>query len=161
LIGYRLSACALTALGVLATPRLAAQRTPDSTLRRVDSGEVVRIRTSDGRLRQGRLSGAAPSELILESGKLHTDGRIDSLWVRDNATGTGAIVGALAVGVPSVYVWYELCKLGREGGCEGRDLLAVATASALTAGAGAALGALIGSGISRWRLRYARPRVSQ
>jgi hypothetical protein len=161
-MAYPVAACALAALVVFATTPLPAQHTGDSALSRADSGEVVRIRTSDGRVGQGPLIRSSHLEVILENGESYTAGSIDSLWSQRNATGTGAIVGALAVGLPSVYVWHELCELGREGaGCKGRDLLAVAAASALTAAAGAALGALIGSSISRWRLRYARPRVSQ
>ncbi|MGH9892124.1 MAG: hypothetical protein ACREA0_09115 [bacterium] len=77
---------------------------------------------------------------------------IDSLWVKGHATSTGAIVGATIAAVGSVVVSAAVCKSIRE------DFPCGESGKAITASiaGGAALGAVIGSVVPKWRLRYAR-----
>ena len=84
---------------------------------------------------------------------------IDSLWLRRTGEGRGELIGAAALGIPSVLFWTWVSTVVAEGtGCDARD--AVAGSSLAGAAIGAGVGALIGSGSVRWELRYARPRGS-
>jgi hypothetical protein len=84
---------------------------------------------------------------------------IDSIWVRKSGAGTGAIIGAVVVGVPSALFWGALCTGLSEGdGCP--QWGAVAGLTMAGAAAGALLGTAIGSASSHWQLRYAAPRVA-
>jgi hypothetical protein len=63
------------------------------------------------------------------------------------------------VGVPSAVILGSLCtSMSDTGGCD--QWGAVIGVSLAGAGAGALLGALIGSASSHWQLRYAAPRIA-
>jgi hypothetical protein len=78
--------------------------------------------------------------------------------VRTTGAKSGAIVGAVVLGVPSAVFWVWACNGLSEGsGCDAWG--AVAGLTVAGAGVGALLGAAIGSASSHWQLRYASPRV--
>ena len=154
--------CRLMPLLLLVPASLAAQATLDSVAGRLKPGQLLRLRSQDGQRVEGRFAVYTPAPPTLQLGMGDTAisvTRIDSLWVRGNASKTGAIVGAFALGVPSAVFWGALCEGLSEGtGCDAWGTVAALTAAG--AGVGALLGAVIGSASPRWQLRYARPRVS-
>lgn len=153
--------CLVAAISIVSTTSAWGQDSSQRIFSQVRSGQVVRIRTHHGQLVQGQLFISSPSEANLQTTerKLPLSATsVDSLWIRGNRAGTGAIIGAVVLGVPSIGLWKALCDLGNDGnGCQGGDIAAVAALSALTAGVGAGIGALIGSASPRWRLHSARP----
>jgi hypothetical protein len=84
---------------------------------------------------------------------------IDSPLAAPHAGGARRRIGAAALGVPSVIFWGWVCNAVSEGtGCDAWNV--VAGLSLAGAAVGAGVGALIGSGVVRWELRYAQPRGS-
>ena len=138
---------------------LCGQAPLDAAVRTLKPGQTVRIRAHGGdRIESRILSVRADSAaLSLEGASTPLDGAaIDSLWVRGRATGTGAIIGAAVLGIASIPVGQALCGGLSESAssCGGSD---VTVPSFLVGAAGGALiGAAIGAGIPKWRLRYAR-----
>jgi hypothetical protein len=130
------------------------------TFGRLVPGQTVRVRTVGGSRFVTRL-GMTPGDSLAASFEradppFQTE-RVDSLWVRGHAVGTGALVGA-AIATPvsfGLFVW--VCTAVAEG--HGCDAWGTVTGLALAAGAGGALiGAGVGALMPRWRLRYARDR---
>src|SRR5712692_2733727 len=126
-------------------------------LARLGAGQRVRIRGSG----VGRVQGwvvRSSSNLVT----LHTDGStldvpapdVDSLWVRGRGhAGTGALVGAAAGGI-GLGVALTVALSGPRGPCDGGCGAAPFFGGLLVGGAGGALvGALIGTGVSKWQLR--------
>ena len=153
----------LIAALVLGPPaKLMAQHVPDTVLAQLRPGQVLRLRLDDGRRVQARLLGLDPGLMGVRVSDLEAPvpaARIDSLWVRGRATARGAIVGAIGIAVPSFIFWAAFCEGFYEGeGCGAWG--AVAGYTLAGAGAGALLGAAIGSTIPKWRLKYARPDVA-
>ena len=149
----------LIPLLLLFATSLAAQGTLDSVSRNLKRGQLLRVRPQGGQRLEGRFADYTPIPPTLQLAIGDTTipvTMIDSLWARGNAANTGAILGAVVLGVPSVILWKALCDQLNEstGRCESWG--AVAAATAASAGVGALLGAAIGSASPRWRLRYAR-----
>jgi len=131
-------AVALLVLGSAAS--LSAQTALDTVLSRVRPGQMIRVSTRD----QGRVEARFGSRDIAATS-------IDSLWVRGRSTGTGAIVGGLTLGAIAFAIVSGACSPGADcSGVEGPAAAAVGLAG------GALVGALIGSTMPSWKLRYAR-----
>jgi hypothetical protein len=146
---------------ILLPASLAAQATLDSVARQLKPGQSVRLQSQTGQRVQGRFAVYHPDPPAVQLAMRDTTiplALIDSIWVRKTGAKTGAIVGAVAVGVPSALFWGALCNLAGDGEC--RQWGAVAGLTVAGAGVGALLGAAIGSAASRWQLRYGSPRVS-
>lgn len=127
----------LLALGSAAP--LNAQTALDTVLNRLRPGQTIRVSTRD----QGRVEYRFGSRDIAVTS-------IDSLWVRGRSTATGAIVGGLTLAAVSFAIVSGACDPGAD--CSGVE---VPAAMAVGLVGGALLGALIGSTMPRWRLRYA------
>ena len=136
---------------VVAPAAVAAQATIDSVAGQLHAGQLLRLHLRGGQRLEGRFavySPAPPALRLSAADTLVPVGMIDSLWVRGSAAKSGAIIGALVLGVPSAIVWQALCERQGEGTC------GWGTVYGLTA-VGALLGAAIGSASPRWHLRYA------
>jgi hypothetical protein len=148
------------ALAILPTA-LPAQDSLPAPLARLKPGQRIRLLIVDGPRLEARIAGftSDPAALRLTADSAVPLAAIDSLWQRRTRAGTGAWIGAAALGVPSVIFWGWFCNAVSEGtGCDAWNV--VAGLSLAGAAVGAGLGALIGSGVVRWELRYARPRGS-
>jgi hypothetical protein len=148
---------------ILLPASLAAQTTLDSVARRLKPGQTVRLHLQTGQRAEGRFAVYQPDQSVVQLAMRDTTiqfAMIDSIWVRKTGAGTGAIIGAVLVGVPSAILWGSLCSglSDSGGGCD--QWGTVIGLSVAGAGAGALLGAAIGSASSHWQLRYAAPRVS-
>lgn len=116
--------------------------------------DVLRL----GRL-HGRLVAADSTTLTLARGQSTIAvplSEVDRLWVRDRATGKGALIGA-GVGVAAGIVGGFLIGSIACEPVDGDDCTALgvaATAGFLGGAGGAALGAGIGLAIPIWRLRF-------
>jgi hypothetical protein len=148
---------------ILLPASLAAQTTLDSVARRLKPGQTVRLHLQTGQRAEGRFAVYQPDQSVVQLAMRDTTiqfAMIDSIWVRKTGAGTGAIIGAVLVGVPSALLWGSLCSglSDSGGGCD--QWGTVIGLSVAGAGAGALLGAAIGSASSHWQLRYAAPRVS-
>jgi len=138
---------------------LTAQGTLDSIARRLEPGQVLRLAFS-GQGLEGRFSHYTldPPALRFADGESSVSlARIDSLWVRGNAAGRGAAIGALILGTPAAILMVALCGIGGsdfEVDCV--DARAIAFIG-VAAGSGALLGAAVGSASPRWHRLYATP----
>ncbi len=153
--------CRLIPLLMLLPVSLAAQATLDSVTRRLRPGQTVRLHSQTGQRAEGRFavyhSDPPVVQLTMRDSTIQF-AMVDSIWVRKTGAKTGAIVGAVAIGVPSALFWGALCSGLSHGECG--EWGAVAGLTAAGAGVGALLGAAIGSASSRWQLRYAAPEVA-
>jgi hypothetical protein len=150
----------LVTIGTLAAvfPNIAVGQAPiDSALGRVRAGDVIRVRTLDGRLAASRL-------IALDGAPLHFRLRgqpvpvpvasVDSLWVRGHATKLGARVGAAlgAIGFGLYLGW--ACSDPEVGVSPGTCVVLAMPIGGL---AGGILGLLVGSAFPRWDLRFPVP----
>ena len=153
----------LIPLLMLLPAALAAQTTLGDALGHLKPGQTVRLHSQTGQRGEGRFSvyDTDPSvvHLVMRDTTIQF-AMVDSLWVRTNRAKTGAIVGAVAVGVPSALFWGALCVGLSEGDGCGPAWGVVAGLTVAGAGVGALLGAAIGSAIPDWRLRYDSPHVA-
>ena len=152
--------CRLIPLLILLPASLAAQTTLDDAIRSLRPGQTVRLHSQTGQLAEGRFTVYQSDPPVVHLAMRDTTipfTMIDSLWVRTTGAKTGAIVGAVAVGVPSALFWGALCNVAGDGECGQWGIVAGLTVAG--AGVGALLGAAIGSASSRWQLRYAAPQV--
>jgi hypothetical protein len=140
-----------TAVVLLLAVSAGGVQAQENPLRQLKPGQTVRVKTVDGPRFVTRLGDGPPAEPPFDVA------RVDSLWVRGHATGTGALVGAAVAGLGSFAFYGWVCTMVGEGhGCDAWDTV---TGLALATGAGGALiGAGVGALIPRWRLRYARDR---
>jgi hypothetical protein len=158
----RLGPCLTIALLATTTIAPAAAQTPgdaDSAWRvalaRLTPGTTVRVHTHDGGRIEGRVLRTWGTTLRLDTGAAPTDlstAALDSLWVRGTAAKTGAIVAA----VPGAVVGGLIGWIANEAAC--KDVgppcpEAIPLLSLAGAGAGAILGAVVGSLIPKWRRR--------
>ena len=153
-------ACRLILFLIVAPAAIAAQATLDSVAARLHADQFVRLHVRGGRHFEGRFAfyavAPAGSQLSVADTLIQVE-TVDSLWVRGRATKTGAIVGAVVVGVPAAVFWTGLCSLILESDCTLWG--AVAGLTAASAGVGALVGAGIGTAFPRWHLRYAQATV--
>ena len=153
--------CRLIPALLLLPASLAAQTTLDSVARHLKPGQTVRLHLQTGQRAEGRFTAYQSDSSIVRLAMRDTTmpfAMIDSIWVRKTGAKTGAIVGAVAVGVPSALFWKAMCNLAGDGECG--QWGAVAGLTVASAGVGALLGAAIGSASSHWLLRYGSPRVA-
>ena len=150
----------VVALALVSPIRSPAQTPTDTALSRIKPGHELRVRTLDGQLIQSRLIALdqAPLQLLLRGQEAPLLGAsVDSLWVRRGAGGTGALVGAIAVGVPSFIFWTSNCDaIDEVPSCDFDDWALVVGFTLVPAGVAALIGAVVGGRIPRWRLHYAR-----
>lgn len=142
--------------------RLASQDSLPPPILRLKPGQRVRVLTVAGQLHEAPVArpttdpagiqlAAADSTIALAA--------IDSLWLRRTRAKRGAVIGGLALGIPSAVFWGGVCTLYSDGsGCDAWGVVAGLTLAGAAVGAG--VGALIGSGTVRWELSYARPPAS-
>jgi len=147
---------------ILLPASLAAQTTLDSVARRLKPGQTVRLHLQSGQRAEGRFAVYQSDQSVVQLAMRDTTiqfAMIDSIWVRKSGAKTGALIGSVLVGVPSAILLGSLCSTFSDGGgCD--QWGTVIGVSVVGAGAGALLGALIGSASSHWQLRYAAPRVT-
>jgi len=147
---------------ILLPASLAAQTTLDSVARRLKPGQTVRLHLQSGQRAEGRFAVYQSDQSVVQLAMRDTTiqfAMIDSIWVRKSGAKTGALIGSVLVGVPSAILLGSLCSTFSDGGgCD--QWGTVIGVSVVGAGAGALLGALIGSASSHWQLRYAAPRVA-
>ncbi len=147
----------LIALALSCTADLLAQESPGPVLGALKPGQIVRVRLRTGERMESRVLSMDGDSLVLASpGSGVLSARtIDSLWVKGRATGIGAILGAAVAAVGSVVISAAVCESIREDFPCGESGTAIAASIA----GGGALGAAIGSAVTKWRLRYARTLV--
>ncbi|HEX2211618.1 MAG TPA: hypothetical protein VHG93_28280 [Longimicrobium sp.] len=154
---------ALAAILVLAVPA-AAQR-PDSAnaalwLRGVCPGtREVRIETMDGDRVRGYCGPIENAQLRVKLGRdeqVVPFRDVESIWVRQRASGegatVGALIGALAVGGAGAFLASSLCEF--ESDCMDGVVLFGLGGAAVGGTAGALLGAVLGSTTRSWRRIY-------
>lgn len=147
---------------ILLPASLAAQLSLDSVARQLKPGQTVRLHSQTGQRVEGRFTVYNPDPGVVQLNMRDTTvafGSIDSIWVRKSGTGTGALLGAVIVGVPSALIFSSLCSgLSEGGGCDQTGAVVALTGAG--AAVGALLGAAIGSASSHWQLRYGSPQVA-
>jgi hypothetical protein len=87
---------------------------------------------------------------------------VQGLWVRGRATGHGAKIGAISLGIVGAVAGVLGAELGSEGGFEGGGNPAtggeLVLGGLVGAAAGVAVGALVGAGVGaafpRWNQRF-------
>jgi hypothetical protein len=151
----------LVLLLLLLPVSIAAQVALDDVARRLEPRQILRLHSQGGQRIEGRFVAYSPEPPLMRVAVGDTTipfGMIDSVWVRRTNAKSGAIIGALVLGVPSAVFWGTFCSAISDGsGCqEGGTVAGLALAGA---GVGALLGAAIGSASSHWQLRYALPSV--
>ena len=152
----RLHALFIT-IGLLTPSSAIAQEAPWAG--DVRSGQLVKVRSYQGQLLEGRFSRSSAHDPLLQltSGEVSLMAAgVDSLWVRGNRAKTGALIGGLVFGAGSAVLGWWACEMGSDGhGCQ--ESGKVVGFSAAGAAVGVGFGALIGSAVGTWRLEYARP----
>jgi hypothetical protein len=142
-----------TASAVRATAQSPAPDIRTLSLRSLRAGRSVRIAGPNIGTVTGTLVGVHDGSLWLNSdsarGPLSLAG-IDSIWLSHGHGGTGAILGMLVGGVVArVALAGNNCDF-TDNGCITSTLLSAAGITTV----GALLGAVIGSGVKSWELRY-------
>lgn len=151
----QLTQSVLLVLAILFPGDLLGQQPQAFGLGTIKPGQIVRVRPRTGDRIESRVRSMQGDSLVLStegSSVVLATQTIDSLWVKGHATGIGAIVGAAIAAGGSVVVAAAVCKSIREDFPCGESGKAIAASIA----GGAALGAVIGSVVPQWRLRYAR-----
>ncbi len=148
---------------VAQTPGPAPDSATLAALARLTPGAAVRLSAGMPKRVQGTLRSwtwsdstvliaAAPGTTVTSVAV----GAIDTLWVRGRATGTGAVVGAVTVGLLGAAAGAASCGLANsvnslsgqsQQSCAGP----VAGGGLLGVGVGLGLGALVGSAFPKWR----------
>jgi len=145
---------ALSVLSVVSD--LCAQGSIDTALSALKPGQTVRLRVQGGDRTQSRVLSVRTESptLWLEGASAPYEGAaIDSLWVRGRATAAGAIVGAVVLGGATFGVTSAICQSVNESPCGSETTVPLVLAGAA---GGALIGAVIGTAIPKWRLRYTR-----
>lgn len=122
-------------------------------------GDRVRLQTVSAGLLEGVAAAASDQSVLLDrNGDRLEIARADiqKVWVRGRATKKGAIIGGI-VGLAAGVTYGLLITRPESSPCDADNctragVTAVSGAIGLAAGAG--IGALIGSVIPRWRLRF-------
>ncbi len=119
---------------------------------RLRPGQTVRVWLADGPRFEAQLIAVDSSPVVLrflQPGQAIPITVIDSLWLRRRATGRGALIGGIVLGGGSFAFLTFICRAIGEGECNAWG--AVVGLSLAGAGAGALLGAGIGSLIPTWQ----------
>jgi hypothetical protein len=157
---------AALSLALAGAPSIAAQgvaRTGATNLRLARAvallapGAPVRI-ASAGQRSEGRFRAAVRDSLLLTWQEV-TWGvpldRVDTLWVRQRATGLGAAAGAVVGAVTLTTLGFLLSgTCGAAAGCSGDYPMVIVLGGLVGAGGGALVGASLGSLGRRWSRRY-------
>jgi len=150
-------AATLSFMLLLSAPGLAQEpRTADAALTPLaPRGKVVRLRTDQARI-IGRLIAAERGAVTLDTedgSRVVAMQGIDTVWVRNRAWKTGAIVGGavgmVALGVFAGLVVHATCETSQCGTFE-----AALGGGALGLAGGALLGAAIGAAFPKWSRRF-------
>ncbi len=154
---YR-AAVVMTALTVAPGNAVVAQLPIDTAMGRLSAGQMVRVHTPDGRRIESQVRAIDRDPLRLwlvdQEAPLQASS-IDSLWVRGRSVKTGAIVGAVGVGVPWFAFLTWLCYATSDrSGCDHWDDVTAWTFAGVAGGA--LIGTAVGAAIPKWRLRYPR-----
>lgn len=149
---------ALTALVLaFAPPALPLDGQGAAALEAIPPGQKLRVWTAEEWI-EGYYVAVRDGQLVLDwpaSTVPVTD--IERLWKRDRRTGPMAIgAGGAWAGIMLSFGWvlFSFCG-GFSGECDG--LVEFAGVTILTTGAAAAVGAVFGSALPRWRLIHPRP----
>src|SRR5881396_1190015 len=139
---------------LVGVPRLVAAQQPDPPttaaalalrVRTLDAGALVRLAARPHTRRIGTFGGVRGDTLYFAQDP-RTEaiplGAIDTLWTRGRRTGSGALIGAVVLAVPTAILANALCGLGEGGTTECGS--APAAGAVLGGAVGAGLGALIG-----------------
>lgn len=117
------------------------------------TGQTLRVRLADGQRFEAKLVGVDSNPLVLRFVQAPLGvpiSSINSLWLRRRGTGRGALIGGIVVGAASFAFLALVCNAFSEGnGCESWG--AVAGLTLVGGGAGALVGAGIGSLFTRWQ----------
>jgi len=120
---------------------------------RLRAGQTVRVRLTDGQRFEARLVGVDSSPLLLrfvQSPQGVPISSIDSLWLRRRGTARGALISGIVVGAAAFALGAGFCYAFGEGdGCHSWGY--VVGFSIAGGGAGALVGAGIGSLFPRWQ----------
>lgn len=152
-----LSLCFLVPLEAQDDPADTSRAELEAVLRRLETGERLRIQLLSGRTRNGRLAEVTPNGVTMGN-----DGRravstheIERLWTRGNHAGIGALVGGgsglLAGAVFGAQLGDFACADIPSEDCSLELALAL---GGIGAAGGAGLGALVGLLIPRWDRRW-------
>ena len=117
------------------------------------AGATIRIRTHDGALVTGSVAAVSDSLLSLQTGSAaHAIPAfsIDSLWTSHGHARTGMIIGSFAGFAAALGVAQSQCPLYSAGSC---TTISELQAVGIIAG-GALVGALLGSAVRTWQIRY-------
>lgn len=140
--------------GLLLAPDAMAQSSP-----LVTPGERVRLETSDARRLEGTVEDARMDGITLIRDGERLEVAIAGLrraWVRERSTRTGAVIGGV-VGLAAGITYGLLITQPESSPCDADNCTragVTAASGAIGAVLGAGTGALIGSLIPRWRLRF-------
>jgi len=148
---------------LVGVPRLVAAQQPDPPttaalalrVRTLHSGAPVRLAARPHARRIGTF-GSLRGDTLYFAQDPRTEAiphaAIDTLWTRGRRTGSGALIGAVVLAIPTAILANALCGLG-EGATT--ECGSAGVAGAVLGGAvGAGLGALIGHSIRVWVRRY-------
>lgn len=135
--------------------RVTGQAAPDLRalfLRSLEAGRALRVSGHDVGTITGSFADVRDSALVFEGqpGRRVPIAGIDSMWISKGHASTGAIVGGvvgLVIGI--VAISGKTCQFG-DTACQSGAYL---ESSGITLG-GTLVGALIGSGIKSWHLRF-------
>jgi hypothetical protein len=148
-----ISACARTPLA----PVRPEAPTREAVIHDLRDGQLVRLAGPELARREGRLLEVGRSELVLATDAQPVRvpaAKVDSVWVRGRATGTGALVGGVVgalAGVGAGLVISQVFCNNSDCDAGGEAVLGLGVGG--LAG-GALLGALVGSAFPKWRLRF-------
>lgn len=155
--GVALSLCVLGPLEAQDVPADTSRAELEAVLRRLETGERLRIQLLSGRTRDGRLAEVVPSGIVVASdgGSAVSTHEIERLWSRGNHAGIGALVGGgaglLTGAVFGAHLGDFACADIPSEDCTLELALAL---GGIGAAGGAGLGALVGLLIPRWDRRW-------
>ncbi len=151
LLGLLLIPSVTNAQGTTTNPGQRQIASPDP-FARLRIGQRVRWMETGSASLEGRVRGRTDSTLLIQSGggsRSVPRVAIDSLWVRGNAAGQGALIGGATLGV----VLGLMAKEIEEGFGGSETNSAFATGFGVGAAGGLLVGAIIGAAVPRWRRR--------
>ena len=115
-----------------------------------DRGKQIQVR-GGGHFFEGRMQYADYGLLQIGDRAPLDIAAVDSVWIAESATVKGAVIGGIALGIPSLAFIALVCSEDPYAGCSAGSVLLGTSVMAL---AGAVVGAVIGELNPKWRLRY-------